>query len=65
MRCATCPPRSCDQQGMAEELGLSRVTVNRVLQSLMRSGAVRIRSGAVDLLDADILTAAISDEEAR
>ncbi|MGH3410208.1 MAG: helix-turn-helix domain-containing protein [Streptosporangiaceae bacterium] len=50
---------------MAEELGLSRVTVNRVLQSLMRSGAVRIRSGAVDLLDADILTAAISDEEAR
>jgi CRP/FNR family transcriptional regulator, cyclic AMP receptor protein len=30
------------QQGLAEELGLSRVTVNRALQQLARAGAIRL-----------------------
>jgi CRP/FNR family transcriptional regulator, cyclic AMP receptor protein len=58
-------PLPAGQQGLAEELGLSRVTVNRVLQSLMRSGAVRIHRGAVQLLDADALSATASTEAAR
>jgi CRP/FNR family transcriptional regulator, cyclic AMP receptor protein len=52
------------QQGLAEELGLSRVTVNRVLQALARSGAVRVRRGAVVVLDADVLAATASGKAA-
>jgi CRP/FNR family transcriptional regulator len=55
-------PLPAGQQGMAEELGLSRVTVNRALQSLMRSGVVRIHRGAVQVLDADALFAATASE---
>lgn len=61
MRHGTLVPLPAGQQGMAEELGLSRVTVNRALQSLRRSGVVRIQRGAVRVLDADAL-AAISRE---
>lgn len=50
-------PLPAGQQGMAEELGLSRVTVNRALQSLMRSGAVTIQRGAVRVVDAEALFA--------
>jgi CRP/FNR family transcriptional regulator len=39
------------QQGLAEELGLSRVTVNRALQQLARAGAVGLRPGAIIVLD--------------
>jgi CRP/FNR family transcriptional regulator, cyclic AMP receptor protein len=39
------------QQGLAEELGLSRVTVNRALQQLARSGTVSIRPRTVIVLD--------------
>jgi CRP/FNR family transcriptional regulator len=39
------------QQGLAEELGLSRVTVNRALQQLARSGTVSIRPRAIIVLD--------------
>jgi len=39
------------QQGIAEELGLSRVTVNRALQQLTREGAIRPRPQAIILLD--------------
>ena len=62
MRHGTLVPLPAGQQGMAEELGLSRVTVNRVLQSLMRSGVVSIHRGAVQILDADALSAATSSE---
>lgn len=51
-------PLPTGQQGMAEELGLSRVTVNRALRSLARSGVVSIHRGAVQVLDADALFAA-------
>jgi CRP/FNR family transcriptional regulator, cyclic AMP receptor protein len=43
------------QQGMAEELGLSRVTVNRALQHLLRIGAVRTRPRAIVVLDPAML----------
>lgn len=49
-------PLSAGQQGVADELGLSRVTVNRALQALVRSGVVSVRRGAVRILDADALT---------
>ena len=39
------------QQGLAEELGLSRVTVNRALQQLARTGTVSIRPRTVIVLD--------------
>jgi CRP/FNR family transcriptional regulator, cyclic AMP receptor protein len=39
------------QQGIAEELGLSRVTVNRALQHLVRTGAIRIRPRIVIILE--------------
>jgi CRP/FNR family transcriptional regulator, cyclic AMP receptor protein len=39
------------QQGIAEELGLSRVTVNRALQRLARAGTIRPRSRAIVVLD--------------
>lgn len=38
------------QQGLAEELGLSRVTVNRALQQLTRAGTIRLRPQAIILL---------------
>lgn len=62
MRHGPLVPLPAGQQGMAEELGLSRVTVNRVLQSLMRSGAVSIHRGAVRVLDAGALSAATASE---
>jgi CRP/FNR family transcriptional regulator, cyclic AMP receptor protein len=40
------------QQGLGEELGLSRVTVNRALQALARAGVVRLRPGRIEVLDA-------------
>lgn len=64
-RCAagqTMVPLDAGQQGLAEELGLSRVTVNRVLQALKRAGAVRVRRGAVEILSADALAAAAGPE---
>lgn len=39
------------QQGIAEELGLSRVTVNRALQQLSRQGTIRLRPQAIIVLD--------------
>jgi len=39
------------QQGLAEELGLSRVTVNRALQQLARAGIVSVRPRAIAVLD--------------
>jgi CRP/FNR family transcriptional regulator, cyclic AMP receptor protein len=55
-------PLPAGQQGMAEELGLSRVTVNRALQSLVRSGVVRIHRGTVQVLDAHALFVAATRE---
>jgi CRP/FNR family transcriptional regulator len=45
------------QQGIAEELGLSRVTVNRAVQQLTRAGLIRTRHQAIVLLDPAGLTA--------
>jgi CRP/FNR family cyclic AMP-dependent transcriptional regulator len=39
------------QQGLAEELGLSRVTVNRALRQLARDGLVALRPRGVTILD--------------
>jgi CRP/FNR family transcriptional regulator, cyclic AMP receptor protein len=39
------------QQGLAEELGLSRVTVNRALRQLARAGLVALRPRGVTILD--------------
>jgi CRP/FNR family transcriptional regulator, cyclic AMP receptor protein len=39
------------QQGIAEELGLSRITVNRALQQLAQAGAVRPRPRAIIVLN--------------
>jgi CRP/FNR family transcriptional regulator, cyclic AMP receptor protein len=39
------------QEGLAEELGFSRVTINRALQQLARDGTVSIRPRAIVVLD--------------
>jgi CRP/FNR family transcriptional regulator, cyclic AMP receptor protein len=52
------------QQGIAEELGISRVTVNRALQELVRLGAIRTEPRAVTLLDLSQLDAATPDHVA-
>ena len=44
------------QQGIAEELGLSRVTVNCALQHLARTSAIRTRPGIVIILEPATLT---------
>ncbi|MFC7625564.1 Crp/Fnr family transcriptional regulator [Microlunatus sp. GCM10028923] len=38
------------QQGLADELGLSRITVNRTLQQLVRRGDILLTRGRVELL---------------
>ena len=47
------------QQGLGEELGLSRVTVNRALRALAAAGAVRVRPGLVDVLGVRLLAAVV------
>jgi CRP/FNR family cyclic AMP-dependent transcriptional regulator len=44
------------QQGLADTLGVSRVTVNRALSSLAREGLIRTEPGAVTILAPDLLT---------
>lgn len=39
------------QQGLAEELGLSRVTVNRALRQLARTGIISVRPRAIIVCD--------------
>lgn len=39
------------QQGLAEELGLSRVTINRALQQLARAGIISVHPRAIVVLD--------------
>lgn len=51
-------PLAGGQQGLGEELGLSRVTVNRALQVLVAAGAIRVRPLMVDVLDAERLASA-------
>lgn len=45
------------QQGMAEEIGISRVAANRALQTLVQSGFVRTARGRIEILDPDRLRA--------
>lgn len=44
------------QQGLADTLGVSRVTVNRALSSLARDGLIRTEPGAVTILAPELLT---------
>jgi CRP/FNR family transcriptional regulator len=46
------------QQGLGEEIGLSRVTVNRALRVLAEAGAIRVEPGVVVVLDLGRLSAA-------
>ncbi|HYH32838.1 MAG TPA: Crp/Fnr family transcriptional regulator [Pseudonocardia sp.] len=48
-------PVAGGQQGLGDELGLSRVTVNRALQTLAAAGAVEVRPRRVRVLDAEQL----------
>jgi CRP/FNR family transcriptional regulator, cyclic AMP receptor protein len=48
------------QQGLGDELGLSRVTVNRALRALADLDAVRVRPRRVHLLDENLLAACAS-----
>lgn len=52
------------QQGLGEEIGLSRVSVNRALQALAAVGAVRVRPRMVTVLDTEQLTIACADLKA-
>jgi CRP/FNR family cyclic AMP-dependent transcriptional regulator len=44
------------QQGLAETLGLTRVSVNRALRDLASEGLVRVEPGAVVVLAPELLT---------
>ena len=44
------------QQGLAETLGLTRVSVNRALATLTEEGLVRVEPGAVVVLSPELLT---------
>jgi CRP/FNR family cyclic AMP-dependent transcriptional regulator len=50
------------QQGLGEEIGLSRVTVNRALRALTEVGAIRTEPGVIVVLDPVRLAAAAGDE---
>jgi CRP/FNR family transcriptional regulator, cyclic AMP receptor protein len=60
---AVCLPAG--QQGLAEELGLSRVTVNRALQQLVRAGLISVRPRAVVILDPARLASATDRQPGR
>ncbi len=52
------------QQGLGEELGLSRVTVNRALSALVAAGAVRVRPRLVDVQNSTyLITASINGRD--
>jgi CRP/FNR family cyclic AMP-dependent transcriptional regulator len=53
------------QQGLAEELGISRVTVNRALQHLARTGIISIRPRAIVLLNPAKLVPATDRQPGR
>jgi CRP/FNR family cyclic AMP-dependent transcriptional regulator len=44
------------QQGLAETLGLTRVSVNRALRTLAEEGLVRVEPGAITVLAPELLT---------
>jgi CRP/FNR family transcriptional regulator, cyclic AMP receptor protein len=44
------------QQGLAESLGLTRVSVNRALRTLTEEGLIRVEPGAVVVLAPELLT---------
>lgn len=52
-------------RGLGEELGLSRVTVNRALRVLAAAGAVRVEPGRVHVVDVGVLGAAAGGQPAR
>jgi CRP/FNR family transcriptional regulator, cyclic AMP receptor protein len=53
------------QQGLAEELGLSRITINRALQQLAHAGIVSIRPRAIVVLDPAKLASATDVQPGR
>ncbi|MBO2448890.1 Crp/Fnr family transcriptional regulator [Actinomadura barringtoniae] len=52
MRCGARVVLPGAQEGLAETVGSTRVSVNRALQALAREGLIRIEPGAVVVLDA-------------
>lgn len=53
------------QETMADTLGLTSVHVNRMLQTLRRSGAVEFTGGSVTILDEDQLSQLVEVQPAR
>lgn len=51
------------QQGLAEAIGMSRVSVNRALRTLVQEGLVRVEPGAVVLLAPELLALRASQDE--
>ncbi|HYQ62645.1 helix-turn-helix domain-containing protein [Actinophytocola sp.] len=51
-----CAGRAGAQQGLAEALGLTRVSVNRALGTLADEGLVAVEPGAVVVLAPELLT---------
>ncbi len=51
-------PLAGGQQGLGEELGLSRVTVNRALSALAAAGAIQVRPRLIDVQNSAYLTTA-------
>lgn len=51
-------PLPAGQQGLGEELGLSRVTVNRALSTLAAAGAIQVRLRLINVHNSAYLTTA-------
>lgn len=62
---ATSVPLPGGQQGLAETLGMSRVTVNRALQSLAAERVIRVATGGVVIVAPDQLDRRARDDPAR
>lgn len=52
------------QQGLAEALGVTRVSVNRALRTLAAEGLIRIETGAVTILAAELLARRAAGQDA-
>jgi CRP/FNR family transcriptional regulator len=53
------------QQGLAEAIGMSRVSVNRALRTLAREGLIRVEPGTVVLLAPELLALRASQDQQR
>lgn len=53
------------QQGLAETIGVTRVSVNRALRTLAKDGLLRVEPGAVEILAPELLARRARDGSAR